>query len=311
MRLVAAFAALFALSVCVSAADEQDASLPIFGQVSIGGAYSNWLDYSVEVISFDPEPQFLTTRYPGPWINLNSKLAFQSDTSALGGQIDFDVQGFSLDWLRPQVFAVGYEYSANSIAHATYLLNQDLKVGAYLGFRRRASNSDGQVFDTSFGANDLLYGTEVLYIWNNDTWFEAHAGIDDFLGSRFSFNGDAITYSDPENDIYAFDLGAAVHHRFSPQWSASLGVSLLSEKSFDFRRQNWQVEGGVQYDLKSVPLKLSTSLAYFRSDFEEGFFPALHDRFEAKARLTWSFGSTLEGAAGKLFSGARLLSSAN
>jgi hypothetical protein len=309
MRLVAVFTALLTSMVCASAADEPEKNSPFFGQVSIGGAYSNWLAYSVTITNFDPDPEFEITRYPGPWVNLDSKVAFQSDANPIGGQIDFDLQGFSLDWLRPP--GDGYLYSASSLAHATYLVSENLKLGAYLGFQRRVSFGDGQIFDIRFGANDLIYGTEALYTWNTDTWIEAHIGVVDFLSSRFTINETTNAFKDSGNDIYAFDLGAAIHHRISPQWSASLGINLLSEKNFDVPRMDWQVEGGVQYDFQSVPLKLSTGMAYFRSDFEEDFFPALHDRFEAKARLTWSFGDAPEGADGKLFPGARMLSSAN
>jgi hypothetical protein len=314
MRRIAAVVGILVSTSCGFAADNSLERSPFFVEVSTGGAFSNWLIYSIGTRApdnpFETQPvYFVDQRFAGPVANAGSKIAFQSSGSPLGAQLDFDIEGYSYDWLAPSFFSDGYSYSISSLGHVSYLMNQATKYGAYFGFLRRGSAYLNESFEDRFSSDALVYGIEALHTFGQATWVEGHVGIVDDIASRFSTNGFSTTFSG--RGIYSIDAGAALHHRFSPQWSASAGLNLNRYSRDDFTRLNWHLEGGVQYDFQAVPLKLLTTVAYFRSDFEEAFFPALHDRYAVKAQLTWSFGERDNGAGGKLFSGLRMLGSAN
>jgi hypothetical protein len=311
MRRIAAVVGILVSTSCAFAADDSLEGSRFFGEVSGGGAFSNWLIYSYSADDFfGPEPVYSPIqRFAGPVANAGSKIAFQSSGSPLGAQLDFDIDGYSYSWLTPSFLESGYSYRISAVGHVSYLANEGTKAGAYFGYLRSSSASLNEVFESRFSSDALVYGVEALYLIGEATWVEGRVGIIDDIIYRSSFNGLSTTTRDTEN--YSFEASAALRHRFSSQWSASAGVNLNRFSSGEFTRLNWHLEGGIQYDFKAVPLKLSTTAAYFRSDFEDFGRPALHDRYAVKAQLTWNFGDRDNGAGGKLFSGLRMLGSAN
>lgn len=294
------------------AADESAAQDTFFGDASIGVRYSNWQFYVTTFDGFDTTTQLLRT----PVLEGQAKIGIQPKSSRFGAQFDLDYDYFSYGWLRPTLREDGSETNITATGHATFLPNENLKLGAYFGLNRYRYQSSADFFSARFSGSRLNYGVEGLYVLNPSTWVEAHIGARDFISSEFivSFDDGSTfggSFKDSDNEIYAYDIGAAVHHRFSPSWSGSAGLNFEHLNSFNSTRRTLQVGAGAAYDFQSVPLKLSSSVIYSYADFEDFGSDIPHDVLTARAKLTWSFGDRGTGAAGKLFAGNQMLSNSN
>jgi hypothetical protein len=296
----------------VWAGDEADSHDTFFGGIGVGGRYSSWQFYVTTFDGFETTSELYRT----PILEAQAKIGIQPKSSRLGAQFDLDYDYFSNAWISPAVLSDGFSTSVTATGHTTFLANESLKLGTYFGVSQSQSRSNTDFYSVKYRSSALIYGVEGLYVLSPSTWVEAHIGARDFISSKFfvSFDdGSAFSdsFKDSENKVLAYDVGAAVHHRFSPSWSGSAGLNFAQLNSFDFTRRTLEIGAGAEYDFQSVPLKLSSSVIYSYADFEDFGSGVPHDVVTARAKLTWSFGDRGTGAAGKLFAGNQMLSNSN
>jgi hypothetical protein len=302
----AAVAVLVATSGFASVAFAQDAApadeATIYGNLHLG-AYDD--------IFANTNPLVHQTGIVG-----GGKLAIEPIAVPFGFQLDGEGKVFSSVWMQ-NVNAEGTETDMLAVAHATYAVNDVLKLGLFGGYEDINQNFTN-VIDPLFsvrGATNLSrantdltlgsIGAEALYAFSDSTWVQARAGYIKPMASSASATNrtTGITQSIVDDNSgyngYQVGLGArfGVFDNFSMRADANF-ISLLPPAGNYADTLSTLVTG--QYAFDGTPFSAYAQLGYQRHwDATSGA-----DTINSRGGITWSFGAPTHTTRNKLFRSA-------
>jgi hypothetical protein len=272
--------------------------------------------------NFDPASDWFGTAYMGSSaltnnfatandyvlgrVNAGGKVAYDPAESGLGFQLDLNSNYSDWSWITPARSVSGPIYNAEGIAHATYGVNDNLKLGAYAGYGQTNLNMNSTVISGAYvsmlvGATTA--GVEGLYSLSDHTWAQGHIAVTDlnYVGAIASDGTTIVSGSTTDllSKNLGYGLGGSLHHSFNQNWSARgeaaythFGPQILTN-SVDLL----STRATVQYAMDSFPVTVAYGLGYDSSSW----MPGGNGGFTSDLKFQWMFGDGAPGVRGKMF----------
>jgi hypothetical protein len=252
-----------------------------------------------------------------PYSHVVGKFAIQPVDSRLGIQVDFGGQGEVLNLIRPSLPIDGTYITSNSVAHVSYDVNDDVKLGVFGGFEHHNETLTkvtdptysyyglSNLSKASHNYNAAQLGIEALYAIDPQSWVQGRIGYVQPLSASNSWT-DTTGTATLSNSIdltkdHGFEIGLGARFGITPH------VSLRGDTNF----YSLALSGGgyedqlsslvtAQYIFGSMPLS-----AYVEGGYNHYFTDAVSvDTAKVAVGMSWSFGGTTDTVRGKLFRSA-------
>ncbi len=245
-----------------------------------------------------------------PSVHVGGKFSYEPSQSPFGLQLDADYGLTEFDWISPNVGAEGNIQDFVGVLHATYAMNDGLKLGSYLGFERFSIGLDSidpdalndSTVEADAAVNIWQAGVEALMSFDDANSLQMRVGISNpysiKLSARDSTGTESESFNDSDNDIFA--LQAGLSHRMGVTQNVSFRTDVNYTEVITSDAPNIGVLnflGTMTYAFDTMPLALSAAGGY-GIVFADG---ESEDAWLAKAKLSWSFGGEPNGVRGKLF----------
>jgi hypothetical protein len=296
---------VFAFAGASHAADEAvDDDTSVFGNLHLSTDYS------------DTSSQGYSESVPS--VNVGGKISYEPAASQVGVQLDFEGSVYDHAWIKPTLPIEGTSFNGLAVAHLTYAVNDDLKLGAFGGYEN-ATHDITKITDPTYsylGVTNLLsatnemniasFGVEALYIVNDQATVQGRVGVVRPQDAEISVT-DATTLAKTtlkfdltKDSGYEFGLGG--RYNLTPQLSLRADanfISILPDDGGYSNRLNTMATG--QYVFSSLPIAAYVQGAFQYETSDSG---SSYDTYTFRSGVAWSFGGVTPSVRGKLFRSA-------
>ncbi len=249
-------------------------------------------------------------------LNGGGKFAYEGGLSELGMQFDADYWRQDYSWAVPSYAPyTGGITQVDVAAHVTQLIDQDKKIGAFVGYY----SQNGLLRDTSgptlsyqgvTGYNAVStttgffgLGGEGLWAFDNNTSVQLRAAALTTIVNQTGLDTGTGLVNTGGFGIDFSNLGGTVsvggNRQLNENWSLNgdLGMFYLSQGSISTNWLSYGGQFGAKYTFDGMPFSIGVKAGY-QADQVNGVSAG---HFASATTFTYSFGGPSHGAEGKLF----------